>query len=63
MHKMTAAQAEQRLADLAEQFAQWRQQRNVPLCPVSPPAVGAGDRFNGRLTAGRCGEGLAAAGA
>src|SRR5919108_3809084 len=35
---------------------------HVPLCPVSPPAVGAGDRVNGRLTAGRCGEGLAAAG-
>ena len=29
MHKMTSAQAEQRLADLAEQCAQWRQQRTV----------------------------------
>ena len=27
MHNMTSAQAEQHLTDLADQFAQWRQQR------------------------------------
>ena len=29
MHNMTSAQAEQQLTDLAEQFAQWRQQRTT----------------------------------
>ena len=29
MHSMTAAQAEQQLTDLADQFAHWRQQRTT----------------------------------
>ena len=37
MHKMTSAQAEQRLADLAEQFAQWRQQRTYRFAPFPCP--------------------------
>src|SRR5438093_13286735 len=37
MHQMTAAQAEQRLADLAEQFAQWRQQRTYRFAPFPRP--------------------------
>ena len=37
MHTMTAAQAEQQLADLAEQFAQWRQQRTYRFAPFPRP--------------------------
>src|SRR5262245_33344748 len=37
MHKMTAAQAEQHLTDLAEQFAQWRQQRTSRCAPFPRP--------------------------
>jgi hypothetical protein len=37
MHTMTAAQAEQHLADLAEQFAQWRQQRTYRFAPFPRP--------------------------
>jgi hypothetical protein len=37
MHTMTSAQAEQQLADLAEQFAQWRQQRTYRFAPFPRP--------------------------
>jgi len=37
MHKMTAAQAEQHLTDLAEHFAQWRQQRTYRFAPFPRP--------------------------
>jgi hypothetical protein len=37
MHKMTSAQAEQQLTDLAEQFAQWRQQRTYRFAPFPRP--------------------------
>jgi len=37
MHNMTSAQAEQHLADLAEQFAQWRQQRTYRFAPFPRP--------------------------
>jgi hypothetical protein len=37
MHTMTAAQAEQQLTDLAEQFAQWRQQRTYRFAPFPRP--------------------------
>src|SRR5215470_13742967 len=37
MHTITAAQAEQQLTDLAEQFAQWRQQRTTRFDHIPPP--------------------------
>jgi len=37
MHTMTAAQAEHQLTDLAEQFAQWRQQRTYRFAPFPHP--------------------------
>ena len=37
MHKMTSAQAEQQLTDLAEQFAQWRPQRTDRFAPFPRP--------------------------
>jgi hypothetical protein len=37
MPTMTAAQAEQQLTDLAEQFAQWRQQRTYRFAPFPHP--------------------------
>jgi len=37
MQTMTAAQAEQQLAALAEQFAQWRQQRTYRFAPFPRP--------------------------
>ena len=37
MHSMTSAQAEQQLTDLAEQFAQWRQQRTYRFAPFPRP--------------------------
>src|SRR5262249_4161555 len=37
MHTMTAAQAEQQLTDLAERFAQWRQQRTYRFAPFPRP--------------------------
>jgi hypothetical protein len=37
MHTMTAAQAERQLTDLAEQFAQWRQQRTYRFAPFPRP--------------------------
>ncbi len=40
MHSMTAAQAEQQLTDLAEQFAQWRQDRTSRFAPIPRPLWG-----------------------
>ena len=37
MHNMTSTQTEQHLADLAEQFAQWRQQRTYRFAPFPRP--------------------------
>lgn len=37
MHSMTSAQAEQRLTDLADQFAHWRQQRTYRFAPIPLP--------------------------
>ena len=37
MHSMTSAQAEQHLTDVAEQFAQWRQQRTYRFAPIPRP--------------------------
>jgi hypothetical protein len=34
MHSMTAAQAEQQLTDLADQFAHWRQDRTYRFAPI-----------------------------
>jgi hypothetical protein len=36
MHRMTSAQAEQQLTDLADQFAQWRQHRTSRFAPIPP---------------------------
>ena len=37
MYSMTSAQAEQQLTDLADQFAQWRQQRTYRFAPIPLP--------------------------
>ena len=37
MHNMTSAQADQHLTDLADQFAQWRQQRTYRFAPIPLP--------------------------